>query len=199
MRKAKSLLGLNILSQHEGKNLGTVRDLVFDFEAHKLLALVLTDRDLFGLKDATVIAWNQVGEIGPNAVMVPSDDVVLNAHTDAIIAEAFDQKKTLDGKKVTTQSGEDLGRVSDLYLDEAGYVTGFEVSGGLFADIGTGKRYMEIPQDITVGEDVILVPQSVATALEQQKQSEPGGLTATYQGAATSASGAYDNLADASV
>lgn len=210
MRKAKSLLGLNIVSQHEGKQLGTVRDLIFDETSRKLLALLLSDRELFGMIDATIIPWTQVREIGPHAIMVPNEDVVLKAHTDPVIAEAFDQKNQLDGKKVTTQGGEDLGTISDLYLNDGGYVDGFEVSGGLFSDAFSGKRYMAVPSEITVGEDVILVPQSVADELQRQKDQEPGGLkaaagtvsgkaTGLYDSAKTTVSETYDNIAGASV
>lgn len=210
MRKAKSLLGLNIITQREGKNLGTVRDLIFDENSHKLIALLLSDRELFGMIDATVIPWTQVREIGPHAIMVPSEEVILKAHNDPIIAESFDQKRKLDGKKVTTQGGEDLGRVSDLYLDELGHVKGFEVSGGLFSDAFSGKRYMEMPVDITVGDDVVLVPQEIAAELERQKNEDPGGITAAtnsltskageaYDTAKAKATEAYGNIATASV
>ncbi len=210
MRKAKSLLGLNIVSQLEGKQLGTVRDLIFDESSHRLLALLLTDRELFGAIDATVIPWMQVREIGPHAVLVPSEEVILKAHTEPIIAESFDQKKKLDGKKITTQGGEDLGTVSDLYLDDAGVIQGFEVSGGMFADAFSGKRYMPLPTEIVVGEDVILVPREIAHELQRQKEQEPGGLAATAGGigakagdlldtAKTKVTETYENIATASV
>lgn len=210
MRKAKSLLGLNIVSQLEGKQLGTVRDLIFDESSHRLLALLLTDRELFGAIDATVIPWMQVREIGPHAVLVPSEEVILKAHTEPMIAESFDQKKKLDGKKITTQGGEDLGTVSDLYLDDAGHIQGFEVSGGMFADAFSGKRYMPLPTDIVVGEDVILVPREIAHELQRQKEQEPGGLAATAGGigakagdlldtAKTKVTETYENIATASV
>ncbi|PQV64553.1 putative protein YrrD, contains PRC-barrel domain [Abditibacterium utsteinense] len=210
MRKAKSLLGLNIVSQLEGKQLGTVRDVIFDETSHRLIALLLSDRELFGMIDATVVPWTQVREIGPHAIMVPSEEVVLKAHVDPIIAESFDQKNQLDGKKITTLGGEDLGRVSDLYLDDAGKVQGFEVSGGMFSDAFSGKRYMDLPGEITVGEDVILVPQEIAAELQRQKEQEPGGLAGTaapltakagelYDSAKTKVGDTYESVANASV
>ncbi len=210
MRKAKSLLGLNIVSQLEGKQLGAVRDLIFDETSHQLVALLLSDRELFGMIDATVVPWTQVREIGPHAIMVPSEEVVLKAHTDPIIAESFDQKNQLDGKKITTQGGEDLGRVSDLYIDDSGKVQGFEVSGGIFSDAFSGKRYMEMPSEMTVGEDVVLVPQSIAADLKLQKETEPGGLAGTtapiaakagelYDSAKNKVGETYENVANASV
>ncbi len=210
MRKAKSLLGLNIVSQLEGKQLGIVRDLIFDESSHKLIALLMSDRELFGMIDATVVPWTQVREIGPHAIMVPSEEVSLKAHADPIIAEAFDQKNQLDGKKITTHGGEDLGRVSDLYLDDSGKVQGFEVSGGLFSDAFSGKRYMELPSEITVGQDVILVPQEIASELQRQKESEPGGLAGKtaplaakagelYDSAKTKVGETYEGVANASI
>jgi uncharacterized protein YrrD len=195
MRKAKSLLGLNIISQREGKQLGTVRDLIFDEEAHKLVAVLLSDRELFGMIDATVVPWSQVQQIGPHAIMVPSEDAIQKAHTDPLIAASYDQKKKLVGKKITTQQGEDLGVVGDLYLEDSGQVTGFEVSGGIFSDAFSGKRFMEMPVELTVGEDRILVPQGIALELQRQKVQEPGGIAAVYSGAVATVSEKSGDLA----
>jgi uncharacterized protein YrrD len=195
MRKAKSLLGLNIVSQLEGKQLGTVRDLIFDEDAHKLVAVLLSDRELFGMIDATVVPWSQVREIGPHAIMVPSEEAVQKAHTDAVIAESYDQKKKLVGKKITTQQGEDLGTVSDLYLGDNGQVQGFEVSGGIFSDAFSGKRFMELPSDLTVGQDRVLVPQDIALELQRQKVQQPGGIAAAVSGVASTVSEKTGDLA----
>src|SRR6476660_2665546 len=98
MRKAKSLLGLSIITHNVGKNLGNVRDLIFSDNSQKLLALLLSDRELFGMIDATCIPWNQVREIGSDALMVESDESIQKVHADAIIAESYDARHTIDGK-----------------------------------------------------------------------------------------------------
>ena len=59
MRKAKKLLGLQVISQRDGKDLGTVHDLLFTNDSGQLIALLVDPRDLFGLKDATAIAFSQ--------------------------------------------------------------------------------------------------------------------------------------------
>lgn len=194
MRKAKSLLGLNVISQLEGKNLGKVRDLILDDNSQRLVALLLSDKELFGMIDAVVIPFSQVREIGPHAIMVPNDEAVVKAHADRTIAQSFDQSKKLDGKKVTTQGGEDLGTISDLYIDADGNITGYEISGGIFSDAFSGKRYMEAPSEITMGEDVILVPANVVTELQRQKDQEPGGLTGAYRNAAQNVSTSTEGL-----
>jgi len=210
MRKAKSLLGLSVITHADGKNLGTVRDLIFSDNSQKLLALLLSDRELFGMIDATCVPWNQVREIGTDALMVESDQSIQKVHADAIIAESYDARHTIDGKQITTDQGEKVGNVSDMYLDDSGYVSAFEVSGGLFADALGGKRYLAMPSLLKVGEDVIIVPHDSVHQLELQSQTDPGGLkgvvasatdrvTDVYGSVKDKATDTYENIASASV
>jgi len=210
MRKAKSLTGLKIITQNNGQDLGTIRDLIFSETTQRLVALLLTDRELFGVIDATCIRFESVREIGPNAVMIPSIEDVVKVHSDPVIAEGYDAQFSLDGKQVTTDGGEKLGRVSDLYLDDSGYITGYEISGGLFADAFNGKRYLAAPSRITMGQDVIIVPQDVTIELQREKQNNSGGISGVLAGATASVAGTFDsakaavseqygNIAEASV
>src|SRR5690349_7198397 len=70
MRNGKSLIGLRVLSEADGADLGRVRDLDFDHAANRLLALLMSEKELFGLIDAQVIPWDQVNRIGPDAITV---------------------------------------------------------------------------------------------------------------------------------
>ena len=210
MRKAKNLIGLKAISQHEGKDLGKVHDLLFSRDSRQLLGLLMNDRGLFGIGDATAIPWGYVREIGTHAVMVPAADAVIKVHSDNGISQAYDQELTLTSKQLTTDRGETLGKVSDLYLDEAGNVVGYEVSGGLFSDAFNGKRYLDAPSDIVVGKDVILMPHKIVDDLNKQMEEQPGGIKGAlgaagdsinegYGSAKTSVTDTYDNIANASV
>ena len=210
MRKAKNLIGLQAISQDGGKDLGKVHDLLFSDDSRQLLGLLVSDRDLFGFKDATAIAWSQVREIGTHAVMVPSEDALLKVHSDPRIAEAYDNELTLTSKQLTTDKGETLGKISDLYLDDNGHVVGYEVSGGLFSDAYNGRRYLDAPDEVTVGKNVILMPHQIVDDLDRQAQEQPGGikgafssagetLSNQYDSAKETVSDTYDNIANASV
>lgn len=193
MRKGKSIIGLNVLTQADGQNLGSVKDLVFDHETNALLALLLSGKDLFGLIDAKIIPFSQVLTIGPNAVMVPSNESVINAHDDARVANIMDRDTKLSGTRITTTDGQDLGTFADLYVDEeTGHILGYEVSTGFFADTMSGKRYMVAPDHMTIGRDVALVDPTVATDLEAQAHEEPGGLKGVAATVGGKVGGAYD-------
>ena len=193
MRKAKNLIGLKAVSQHEGKDLGKVHDLLFSHDSRQLLGLLMHERGLFGISDATSIPWSQVREIGTHAVMVPSENAMIKVHSDDAIAEAYDNELTLTSKQLTTDKGETLGKISDLYLDEDGRVVGYEVSGGLFADAFNGKRYLDAPADITVGKDVILMPHKIVDDLNRQVEEQPGGIKGAFSSAGETLGDTYDS------
>ena len=210
MRKAKNLIGLKAISQNEGKELGKVHDLLFSHDSRQLLGLLMDERGLFGLSDATAIPFGEVREIGTHAVMVPDANAKIKVHSTPAIAEAYDNELTLTSKQLTTDKGETLGKISDLYLDEMGNVVGYEVSGGLFSDAFNGKRYLDAPREITVGKDVILMPHKIVDDLNRQAQEQPGGIkgalnsagetiTDTYDSAKTTVADKYDDIATASV
>ena len=210
MRKAKNLIGLKAISQHEGKELGKVHDLLFSHDSRQLLGLLMDERGLFGLSDATAIPFAEIREIGTHAVMVPDAESKVKVHSMPSIAEAYDNELTLTSKQLTTDKGETLGKISDLYLDDMGSVVGYEVSGGLFSDAFNGKRYLDAPSNITVGKNVILMPHKIVDDLNRQADEQPGGikgalnsagetLTDKYDSAKETVTDKYDDIASASV
>lgn len=200
MRKGKSIIGLMITSEAEGAELGRVKDLIFDHGTDEMVGLLVSERELFGLIDAKVIPWNQVRSIGANSVMVPSENAVINAGSDARISNIMGRDTALSGTTVRTTEGQDLGTFADMYIDEStGQVVGYEVSGGFFADSMSGKHYIANSPDIRIGRDVALVPTEVADELEAHRQNEPGGLKGAALSAKDKVTETYGNIASASI
>lgn len=210
MRKGKSIEGLKVIGQADGTDLGTVKDVIFDHETVEVLAILVSERELFGLIDAQVAPWSEIMTIGPDAIMVRSRESVIRAGDDARIHAEMSGENSLVGKAINTTDGRNLGAFSDIYFEDDGTIVGYEVSGGLFADAVSGRRFMPVPESFTLGDDVALVPPSIADEMEAQKQTEPGGLkgaTATMTdkvgGVAATVSetvgGVYENVASASV
>lgn len=211
MRKGHKLIGLKVLSQTDGADLGQVRDLVFDHEANQCIALVLSERALFGMVKAQIVLWSEIAAIGSDAVMVTSEHAKISANDVTRVKELMEAETALSGTKIYTEDGQNLGSFADVYLDEAtGKVVGYEMSGGFVSDTMTGKRYMPADHDLVAGSDTILVSSSVAGELEAQAQNEPGGLKGAaqsagerigdvYGSAKDKVTDAYANVADASI
>lgn len=199
MRKGKSVEGLKVLGQTEGTELGRVRDVVFDYETSRVLALVLSDRDLFGLVKAQVVPWSYVREIGADSVMVGDSTSVINPEDDPVIDAEMKRQHGLTGLEIHTEDGKNLGAFSDIYFQDDGTIVGYEVSGGIFSDMATGRRFMPVPSRFVIGPDVAIVPSEVAHQMEAQKAAEPGGLKAAAATVKDKATDTYASIATASI
>ena len=199
MRKGKAVEGLKVIGQVDGSDLGRVRDVVFDYETSRVLGLVLSERELFGLVKAQVIPWSYIREIGPDSVMVESSESVIRADDDPVIDAEMRREHGLSGREIHTTDGKNLGTFSDIYFQDDGTVVGYEVSGGVFSDMSTGRRFMPVPDNFIVGTDVAVVPPEVGHHMEAQKVNEPGGLKAAAAAAKEKATDAYAGIATASI
>jgi uncharacterized protein YrrD len=211
MRKGKNLLGLKVISEVDGTDMGSVKDLIFDHDSNQVLALLMSDKDLFGLIDAQIIPWEHISHIGPDAITVTNSHARVNAGSDPRVKSVMNRNTALSGTQVYSTEGKNLGTLADTYLDEeTGHIEGYEISGGFVSDTMTGKRFLPSDHYLQVGKDVALVSSDAADALENQKQNEPGGLSGAahsagekvggaYDAAKTSVADSYSNLASASV
>jgi uncharacterized protein YrrD len=211
MRKGKSLLGLKVISEVDGTDMGSVKDLIFDHDSNQVLALLMSDKDLFGLIDAQIIPWEHIAHVGPDAITVTNSNSRINAGSDARVKSVMDRDTALSGTYIYSTEGQYLGTLADTYLnEETGHIEGYEISGGFVSDTMTGKRFLPSDHDLQVGKDVALVDPVAADALETQKQNEPGGLSGAaqtasgkvgdaYESARESVTDAYSNIASASV
>ena len=202
MRKGHSIIGLQVISQENAKALGKVLDLVFDHDADECVALVLKERGFLGIGSAQVVPWGEILSIGKDAVMVKSDDSVVNPADHARLQEIMGREAHLSGTRIVTDDGRDVGTFAEIYVDETtGKTVGYEVSGGFISDTMSGKRYIPAEQtdNLRVGQDVLLASPIVADEFERQATEEPGGLRAVYGSAKDKVADTYESVASASV
>src|SRR4028118_812795 len=112
MRKGKSIIGLKVLSQGDGADLGNVKDLIFDHETDELLALLISDKELFGLIDAQVVPWDEVRTIGPDAIMATDTESKIRAGEYPRVKEIMERETALSGTKIYSTDGRDLGTLA---------------------------------------------------------------------------------------
>ena len=211
MRKGHSITGLQVLALDNAADLGHVLDLVFDHDADECLGILLRESSMFHA--AQVVPWSDIRAIGKDAVMIESEHSVIAPGDNPRLRAVMERDTHLSGTKILTETGDELGSFSDIYLDEnTGRVIGYETSGGLVSDTMSGKRYIpaEKTGDLRVGDDVLMANPQLASDFERQAQEEPGGLKGafnsasekvsdTYNSAAEKVSDTYSNLAGASV
>ena len=178
MRKGKSVIGKQILSLADGARLQTVKDVILGANNERVVGL-LADEGGF-LASSLVVPIEEVSSFGRDAVVVARRESVIPAKEAPGIASIVAGHQSLLGTRVFTETGDDQGKLNDVYFDEpTGRILGFELSGGVFADAAQGMRYVPVEELVRVGPDVAYVHPETAELLEQQR----GGLSAKIAGA----------------
>ena len=185
MRKGKSVIGKQILSLADGARLQTVKDVILGANNESVVGL-LADEGGF-LASSLVVPIEEVSSFGRDAVVVARRESVIPAKEAPGIASIVAGHQSLLGTRVFTETGDDQGKLNDVYFDEpTGRILGFELSGGVFADAAQGMRYVPVEELVRVGPDVAYVHPETAELLEQQR----GGLSGKIAGAKTATEGA---------
>jgi uncharacterized protein YrrD len=136
--------------------LDKVEDIVYDPYLNKVRALVLDPGGWF--RDARIILMEDVHSIGQNAVVIASSNMVkVAADVTERVASIAKNDQNLTRTRVMTDSGNELGRVSDIIFDpKTGQVEEFEVSQGL-QNFQSGKKTIKVDHILTIGKDVTVV------------------------------------------
>lgn len=172
--KGTKVIGLDIYTVADGKQIGKVNDIVYDPHENKVLALITDEGGWFS--DAELIMMSDVHNIGDKAVLVEKEDNVKKASdVPQKVNSIAKSDNDLTSNKIITEDGQNLGKITDIYFDTiTGEVIEFEVSQGALLDAGSGKKTVKISDIITIGEDATIV--SGYTDRKFDKQSEGRGL-----------------------
>ncbi|ADY25875.1 PRC-barrel domain protein [Deinococcus proteolyticus MRP] len=168
MIKGKELLGRHVVDLSTGERVDSVRDIVFDHGANLVLGLVVDGGGSWLRRRDRVIPFAAVYSVGEDAVMITSAQDAASDEEQARMKEIMDSKVNLIGMTLLTSQGEDLGKIGDVVFDEySGRVEGYEVTGGLFADVAGGRAFVPAPESVQIGKDVAIVPASVAEEMRR--------------------------------
>jgi uncharacterized protein YrrD len=182
MRQGRDLIGKPVVSYETGEKIDKIRDLIFDQDGNQLLGFLIDEAGWFS--EARVLLMQDIQAIGRDAVIIQSKHAVIKAHQIQAVAKILARNNILKGTRILTTDGRDLGTMIDLYFDDhTGAVEGYEVSGGLFADVYSGRSFVPAPQTLKIGEDVAFVPSQTAELMEEQV----GGIKAALQSASDQA------------
>ncbi|MDQ3098766.1 MAG: PRC-barrel domain-containing protein [bacterium] len=174
--KANSLKGRNIIAKQVGKEVSKVEDILYNSTENIVDALLISSGGLFS-STAQVLKLHDVTAFGDDAVMIESISVIREVSGDSI--KQFKAKDILVGKKIVTEEGSQLGTITDFFFNsDSGKVEKFEISEGMIQDLKGGRKEIDASGISTIGEDTILVNQSVKQ--EVKAQPETGGATALF-------------------
>ncbi|PZE19470.1 PRC-barrel domain-containing protein [Paenibacillus xerothermodurans] len=166
MKKARNVIGLPVICVETGKQVGTCKDLLLDEEWH-IEAVLLESRHWF--TPTHCILWENVIALGDDAITIENEDAICYVDDSREYTSLLNGDRKVKGMPVLTVNGQQLGVVDDVYLDhEMGKnVIGYELTEGFISDLKDGRKWLPLPETVTVGEDAIIVPVHCHESLEE--------------------------------
>ncbi len=178
MRKGKDIIGKPIIAYDTGEKIANIIDLIFDQNDNTLLGFLTQESSLFN--DAKVLPLSLIKAVGVDAVIIQGHEAIAPSRNHDLIHKILDNNNVLNGTRIMTTDGRNLGKLVDFYFDETtGKIEGYETSGGLFADAYSGRSFVPAPKTLKIGRDVAFVPIETIALMEEQV----GGIRAAMQSA----------------
>lgn len=168
--RASELKGKTVITAPGGENIGTVEDVLLRPEEQRLGALVVKSPRFAGPQ---VLLAEDISSMGGDVVPARSAE---NLQDQTRLGEAAQMLSVAEasGRKVATASGNYAGELSDVHIDPAtGKITGYEVTGGLFARMFGHTHTIEASEHTRLGKDLLIVSDEVIPAHREEQVQPP--------------------------
>ena len=165
MIKAQSIIGKPVLSRADGEKLNPVKDIIIGKDHTRVIALLINEGGLFS--KPIVVPINNVLSFGKDAVVITESQAAVRADHVPEVAQALEMDEKLGGKAVFSETGEQHGKLSDIYFDEkTGNITGVDVT-----DLGQGSAskevaFLDVSDIISFGADAVVITAGAVSKLQ---------------------------------
>jgi uncharacterized protein YrrD len=176
MIRATELAGRAVIDIDAAERLGTIDKLILDPDGQRVAGFVVARGSGFpGNKEHITIPASAIRAIGPDAVTVHQTAV---AESDIGRLETLPRGSDLIGRKVVSEEGRFLGKVSDVLIDrESGRIIGY-----LLSDHTPGKKVPYLPADakLRAGRDLIVTSEDALSydwSEDEVGKAQPGAVS----------------------
>jgi uncharacterized protein YrrD len=156
MKKSADILRLPVISISEGKQIGTVKDLVIDASLGSVVALVVDDGSWY--LGARVLPFNSITGLGESAITVENTANLMPVTAIPRLEQLMSAGVKVIGTRTLTKSGQMGGKVVEISIDETGRINSCEVE----ENIGE-RSQISVQQIVTFGKDVLIVSENSGT------------------------------------
>jgi len=166
LKRARDVIGLPVICIQSGKQVGTVKDLLLDNE-QRVEAVLLETKMWFSA--TSCIYWEDVIALGDDAITIDNETAISRLDESRTYTALVNGDRKVKGMPVLTVNGQQLGTIDDVYLDQnlGKNVIGYELTEGFISDLKEGRKWLPLPDSVTVGEDAIIVPVHCNESLEE--------------------------------
>lgn len=153
-RDVRDITGMTVVTTDEARDVGTVRDVLFDPKEMAVLALVVAPA---GMKDGRMFVEREfVRGFGRDAVTIQSESAMRAFATSGREREFADAGVRLDDARVMTERGDGVGKLRKVLVGDDCRIVALEAGGGMFG----GKRRMSAGDIVSMGRGRLIVSQA---------------------------------------
>lgn len=166
-KDANELISMPVFGTSEGRELGRVKDVLFDPDRQMLLGLVVQPVDDDAL---SFVERDGIIGLGRDAVTVEGGEALRPLATEERARTIVDSGIHIGGAKVITESGDAIGQIDRVMLDNDGAIVGYRAVAGPF---GIGGKNRIDPRDVRkIGADAVIVAAHVGRQDEGDDEDE---------------------------
>lgn len=158
---------MSVISLESGEQIGTVKGYIIDPKAITIAA-VLLERSGGWFKDARVITFDNIKNVGEHAITVGITKCIERASSLPEILALTKQDIDIIGTKVISGDGNLLGTTEEFYFDPAtGQILAIDITGRLFDALFKGRAMLNTSYIETLGKHAIIVKTEAKDNLER--------------------------------
>ncbi|KYZ77186.1 photosystem reaction center subunit H [Anaerosporomusa subterranea] len=149
MKKSCEIIGLTVVSIQEGKELGTVNQLVIDAAAGRVAALLIDDGKWY--LGAKALPFSAISGLGEYAVTINTEADIMSVTPSSTFDNLLFQNANVVGALALTRVGNISGTVAEIVIDADGKIVEC-----LIEEAGE-TRSLSAQRVITYGKDVLII------------------------------------------
>lgn len=166
MNKLSNLIGLPVLETQAGMQIGMVEEVLLDIDQAIVRGIIIDSENWFF--QAYGIGFEDLLSIGRDAVMVRGSEVVRDLACFSSSSNIY-RLNDLMNKQIYTDAGFLLGILMDVAFDATtGEIREYQVSDSVITDLLYGRQTMPLPQAQVIGQDKVIVPDTMAKLLHTE-------------------------------
>jgi len=161
MLRGNQVIGTPVIASSTGRQLHVVKELVVDYENHRLLGF-LTNRGGWS-GSAQLLPWSPSLTVGLRGIIARPGSPVIDAGSIPRVRELLERGDCVLGKAVRLANGSVAGTLSDVFFEKAtGIIRGYEITDGAAGEKSSSRLVLPAPLALAVEGSTLCVSPEVS-------------------------------------
>lgn len=153
MKKSVDILGLAVISLTEGKELGTIKDIVINPVGGSIAALIVDDGKWY--LGAKLLPFAAISGLGEYAITIENSANIINVSAAPELESLLISDVKVIGTKALTKAGRIQGKVTEIIIDNDGKIATCEIE-----ETNGEITQLSAQRVMTFGKEVLIVTEA---------------------------------------